>query len=177
VISGTPPTTVTAGTPYSFTPIASDPDVGDVLTFSINTTPSWASFNPMTGALTGTPSALNVGTTSGIVITVRDPDNASASLAAFNLTVQSGATGSTLLTWVPPTQNSNGTPLTDLAGYKVYWGTSQGNYPNSVTLSNPGLASYLVENLAPATYFFVVTAVNAGGTESQFSNVATKTIL
>src|SRR6185436_18116253 len=134
------------------------------------------SFDTATGRLTGTPAAQHVGTTTGIVITVNDGKQGTASLAPFNLTVQAVSVGSATLTWVPPTTNTDGSALTDLAGYKVYWGTSQGSYPNSTTLANPGLATYVVSNLAPATYFFVVTAYNSAGVESTFSGVASKII-
>jgi len=86
-ISGTPATTVDEDTVYSFTPTASDEDAGEVLTFSIVNKPNWASFDPATGALTGTPVNSDVGTTTGIVITVTDSSNASASLPAFDLEV------------------------------------------------------------------------------------------
>jgi hypothetical protein len=174
-ISGAPTTAVTAGTAYSFTPTASDPD-GDPLTFSIANLPTWASFDTATGRLWGTPAAQHVGTTTGIVISVDDGRQATASLAAFSVTVQAVAVGSATLSWTPPTTNTDGSPLTDLAGYKVYWGTSPGNYPNSTTLSNPGLSSYVVSNLAPGTYYFVATAFNSSGAESSFSGVASKTI-
>jgi hypothetical protein len=59
----------------------------------------------------------------------------------------------------------------------VYWGTSQGNYPNSVLLSNAGLTSYVVDQLTPATWYFAMTAVNASGIESQLSNMASKQVL
>ncbi len=175
-ISGAPTTAVLAGTAYSFTPTASDPDAGDTLTFRIANQPAWAAFDAATGRLSGTPGAQHVGTTTGIVITADDGE-ATASLAAFNVTVQAIAVGSATLSWTPPTTNTDGSPLTNLAGYKVYWGTSQGNYPNSVTLNNPGLTSYVVGNLAPGTYFFVATALNSAGVESTFSSAASKTIL
>jgi hypothetical protein len=162
------------GSAYAFTPTAADAD-GDTLAFSIANAPPWAAFDPATGQLSGTPGAGNVGTTSGIVISVSD-GQATTALAAFNLTVQAVATGSATLSWLPPTTNSDGTPLTDLAGYKVYWGTQQGTYTNSVTLNNPGLTSYVVDNLVAGTYFFVATAVSSTGAESTFSNVASKTI-
>jgi hypothetical protein len=85
VISGTPATTVAQGTNYSFTPTASDADTDTTLTFSIDNKPNWAVFNAQTGSLTGTPSANDVGSTSGIVITVSDGDE-QASLA-FAITV------------------------------------------------------------------------------------------
>ncbi len=88
----------------------------------------------------------------------------------------SGALGAATLDWMPPTTNKDGSPLTDLAGYRVYWGTTPGSYPNSVTVDNPGIASYMVENLVPSTYYFVTTAFNIAGIESEFSNMAQKTI-
>ncbi|WP_157152685.1 DUF4347 domain-containing protein, partial [Cellvibrio sp. BR] len=86
VISGTPLVSVDQDVAYSFTPTASDVDVGDVLTYSITNKPIWAAFDTATGALTGTPTNTDVGTTTGIVITVSD-GTLSASLAAFDLTV------------------------------------------------------------------------------------------
>jgi hypothetical protein len=174
-ITGVPPTSVTAGAAYAFTPTASDPDA-DTLTFSVVNLPAWASFDAATGRMSGTPAAQHVGTTTGIVITANDGRQGTASLAAFNVTVQAVAVGSATLTWLPPTTNTDGSPLTNLAGYKVYWGPSQGNYPNSTTLANPGLTSYVVTNLSPGTYFFVATAYNTAGAESSFSGIASKTI-
>lgn len=86
VISGTPATSANAGSPYSFTPNATDADAGTTLTFSIANKPGWASFNTATGALTGIPTNANVGTTAGIVISVND-GTATAALPAFALTV------------------------------------------------------------------------------------------
>jgi len=174
-ISGTPLTTVMQGNAYSFTPSASDPD-GDTLAFSIANMPGWASFSESTGLLNGTPSAADVGTYANIAITVSD-GTTNASLAAFSIEVVATATGSATLTWNPPTQNTDGSPLTNLAGYKIYWGTSQGNYTNSVTVNDPGLATYVVDQLTPATWFFTVTAVNSAGMESDYSNVASKQVL
>ena len=173
-ISGAPAPSVMSGTQYAFQPTANDVD-GDALTFSISNKPAWATFTTSTGRLQGTPGAGDVGTTSGVVIAVTD-GKASAALPAFGVTVQATANGSATLTWLPPTENTDGSALTNLAGYKVYWGSSQGNYPNSTTLNNAGLTSYVVENLVPGIYFFAVTAVNATGAESQQSNSATKTI-
>jgi hypothetical protein len=172
-ISGSPPTTASVGTAYTFTPTASDPDAGTTLTFSIANKPAWATFSTTTGQLQGTPTA--AGTFAGIAISVSD-GQAAVALSAFSVIVQAVATGSATLTWTPPTQNTDGSPLTDLAGYKIYWGTSQGSYSNSVTLNNPGLASYVVTNLVSGTYYFVATAINSQGVESSYSAPASKTI-
>ncbi len=66
--------------------------------------------------------------------------------------------------------------LTNLAGYRVRWGTAVGSYTNSVTLNNPGLTSYVVGSLVPGTYYFVVSALSSTGAESPLSNVRSKTI-
>jgi len=176
MISGVPPTTAIVGTHYSFTPAASDPDAADTLTFDVANRPVWTAFDAASGRLDGIPGTGDVGTTNSIVISVHDADNASASLAAFSIVVRSNETQSALLFWVPPTENTDGSPLTDLAGYKIYWGTSEGSYPNSITLDQVGLATYLVEALAANTYFFVITAVNSAGIESLPTNAASVTL-
>src|SRR5688572_28263141 len=174
-ISGTPPSQAVQGQQYSFTPTANDPN-GDALTFSITNTPAWATFNASNGRLSGTPTSAQVGTSANIRISVSD-GTATVNLPAFSITVVGTATGSAMLSWNPPTQNADGSPLTNLAGYRVYWGTSQGYLSNSTTLTNPGLSSYVVDQLTPATWYFALSAVNSSGTESALSNVASKQVL
>jgi hypothetical protein len=174
-ISGTPPSQVNANSAYNFTPTANDAD-GESLTFSVTGLPGWASFNASTGGISGTPTDANVGTYSNISITVSDTSNASATLGPFSITVNAVSLGSVTLNWTPPTQNDDGTTLTDLAGYKIYWGTTPGNYPNSVTITNAGMTSYVVDNLVPGTYEFVATSYNEAGVESVYSNPATKVV-
>lgn len=173
-ITGTPATSVLQGMAYSFQPTASDAN-GDVLTFAITNRPAWATFDAATGRLHGTPGPAHLGTTTGIVISVTD-GAASAALPPFSIAVQAIATGSATLSWTPPTQNTDGSPLTDLAGYRVRWGTSQGNYANVVSINNPGITTYVIENLTPNTYYFVATAFDTSGNESGYSNAASKTI-
>ena len=79
--------------------------------------------------------------------------------------------------WTAPAQNTGGTTLTDLAGYRLYYEISEANYPNRVENDTAGLTTYVVDNLAPATYYVVATSVNATGVESAYSNVAVKTVL
>ena len=173
-ITGAPGTAVMHGTEFSFMPAGDDPD-GDTLMYSIVNAPAWASFDAATGRLSGTPAAEHVGAMNGIVISVSDGER-SASLAAFTLTVQAVATGSATLSWLPPTTNTDGSPLTNLVGYKIYWGNSPESYPNTVTLNNPGLTRYVVTNLVPGTWFFVATALSGEGAESAFSSPASGTI-
>jgi hypothetical protein len=86
-----------------------------------------------------------------------------------------GTTGTAILTWVAPTENISGTQVTDLAGYRVYYGTDPSNLTESVEVSGPASTTYEVENLAPGTYYFAVAAYNSLGAESEQSNVASIT--
>jgi Putative Ig domain len=173
-ISGTPPSAINAANAYSFQPTASDAN-GDKLTFSIVKLPSWASFSTSTGRLSGTPGVADVGTYSGIVISVSD-GKTSASLAAFSIAVTQNSSGAATLTWVPPTQNTNGSVLTNLSGYRIYYGTSPSALNQTVTLNNAGLTAYVVQNLAPATYYFALKALTSSGAESSLSQTASKTV-
>ena len=80
------------------------------------------------------------------------------------------------LTWSAPTDNADGTPLTDLTGYKIRYGTASGNYSQKLILANPGLNRYVVDNLGSGTYFFTISAYNQAGTESQLSSELATTI-
>ena len=172
-IGGTPPTSVKVADTYWFRPAASDPD-GDTLTFSIQAQPPWANFNPTTGRLSGTPQAGDEGVYDNISIEVSD-GTASDSLA-FSITVNQVEPGSVELSWLPPTQNTDGSALTDLAGYKIYYGTTPGNYTEQIHIDNPSINTYVVENLSPDTYYFVVTSINSSGVESGFSGILTRTL-
>lgn len=173
-IQGQPGSSILAGQAYSFRPTATDPN-GDTLTFTAANLPDWASFNQSTGAVTGTPTGSDVGTYSGITITVSD-GTATASLSAFAITVTDVATGSATVSWTPPTQNSDGSALTNLAGYRITYGRSATVLDHSISLTNASLSSALVENLSSGTWFFAVSAVNSQGAASNASNVASKTI-
>jgi Putative Ig domain len=185
-IGGSPAPSVVTGSAYAFQPKATDPN-GLQVGFGIWNKPSWASFNSTTGLLSGTPSALNAGTYSNIVITAYD-GYAKAALPAFNVLVQksgsnplgtppasggmTSTTGSATLSWTPPTQNNNGSPLTDLAGYHIYYGTTA-DLGESVTLANAGLTRYVLSGLTQTTWYFAMTAYDTAGRESDRTAVAT----
>jgi len=173
-ITGNPDTSVTVGQPYSFTPTASGGS--GPYTFSIENTPPWASFNTTTGALTGTPSAGDVGTDSNIVISVSDGVT-SASLAPFSITVvaQSAGPATATVSWTIPTTNTDGTPLTDLAGFNLYYGTSPSAMTNVIDIPNPSVDTYVVTGLTSGTWYFVLTSYTTSGTMSVPSNIASKT--
>jgi hypothetical protein len=80
---------------------------------------------------------------------------------------QTAYAGDVTLEWDPNTE-------TDLTGYKVYYGTSSRTY--STPIAAGLLSTYTVTGLAPGTYYFAVTAFNADGMESAFSNEVSTTI-
>jgi hypothetical protein len=86
------------------------------------------------------------------------------------------SSGAVTLNWTAPTENTDGTPLTDLSGYDIHYGTKSGDYTQSVSVSNAGIATYVVDNLTPGTYYFSVSAVNSAGTESPLSSEVTATV-
>ena len=173
-IAGSPPAHVLEGEFYEFLPNAVDPD-GDSLEFSISRKPAWAQFDRYSGRLWGTPAAGDVGNFTNISITVSDGKD-SASLAAFDVSVNPIAVGAATLSWNPPTENADGTPLTDLVGYRIYYGRNADNLTQVVVLNNPGLTRHVIENLSTARWYFAMTSVNAEGVESQRTQTASKTI-
>jgi hypothetical protein len=170
-ISGTPRTTVVARKAYSFRPSASGPD-GATLSFSVKNLPSWATFSIATGQLSGTPTT--AGSYPGIVISVSDGQT-TASLAPFTITVSS-STGSATVTWAAPTENTNGTPLTDLSGFTISYGTSATALTQTVAVGSASASSYTIANLAAGTWYFSIKANASNGSESAPSAVLSATI-
>jgi hypothetical protein len=174
-ISGRPNTSINVGSVYGFTPTVTNPNA-DTLTFSIQNKPVWATFNTTSGAPAGTPTAADAGTYANIIISVTD-GMMSTSLPAFTLTVQQISNGTVTLDWTPPTQNTDGTVLTNLGGYRVNYGMTENNLTESVELTNAGLTSYVVSNLSSGTWFFGVSAYSTAGVESSLSGVVSQTFL
>ena len=173
-ISGQPVTSLNVGATYSFTPTAADAN-GDKLTYAIQNKPSWASFNAASGLLSGIPAAGTAGTYGNIVISVSDGVMA-ASLPAFAITVNQVSNGSATVSWLPPTANSDGTVLTNLAGYRIQYGTAANALSNTIQVASTGLTTYVVSNLSPGTWYFGMVAYTASGAQSALSNIGSKTI-
>ena len=174
VISGSPARSVAVGSAYRFTPSATDPD-GDALSFQIFNRPSWASFNSATGELAGTPGSAAAGSYGSIQISVND-GRATSALPAFSIVVEQSSNGSATLSWEPPTQRTDGSPLTDLAGYRIAYGNAPDSLGQKVTLDNPGVTTYVVDNLSQGTWYFAMTAFDSSGAESDYSSIGSKTI-
>jgi len=84
--------------------------------------------------------------------------------------------GSVTLSWTVPTENEDTSPLTDLAGYIIHYGTQAGQYSNTIYVDDPKITSYKVENLSPGTYYFSMTSINTDDVESALSDMVAKTV-
>ena len=103
---------------------------------------------------------------------------ASNGAAGVDAPVSNGAgpTNVAKLSWTRPTRNTDGTPLLDLSGYKIYIGPAGGSYTELIDLPNPELTTYVAENLAPGTYYFYIAAYDSAGVPSDGSIAVSKTI-
>ena len=81
---------------------------------------------------------------------------------------------SVALNWVAPDENVDGTPLTDLAGYRIYYGTASRDYSGMVQVNNPAETSHTL-SLASGDYYVAMTALDQEGNESAYSNEVLKT--
>jgi hypothetical protein len=171
-ISGTPDNVIVVGTSWSFQPEAYHRD-GATLSFSIQGKPAWASFSSSTGRLSGTPTSS--GSFGPITITASD-GKSHASLESFTLYAVQPGGGYAIVAWTPPTERTDGSALTDLAGYKIYYGKKSSSLTHVFNVKSAGLTSHLVENLDAGTWYFAVTAYDTKGLESARSATQSKTI-
>jgi hypothetical protein len=93
----------------------------------------------------------------------------------------SGGTATGTLSWAAPTTHTDGSPMTDLAGFRIYYGTASGNYTGWITLAGKTSTSMSVATLASAvpasgTYYIAVTAYDSSGIESSYSNEVSKNL-
>ncbi len=77
------------------------------------------------------------------------------------------------LTWSPPSTRADGSylPPSNLAGYRIYMGTSNSNLKPLVDLMDDEITKYTVDNLAAGSYYFSVSAYDTDGLESGLSQI------
>ena len=141
---------------------------------------SWSNDRGDSGLASGTSSwkTGNIGLELGEnVVTVTAEDTAGKTRTkTIKVRRESGEKGSVALSWSAPESRIDGSPLTNLAGYRIDYGLMSGVYDYEIDVNNPGVLSYVVENLAPGEWFFAVSAYDADGLESDPSNEAVRTI-
>ncbi len=141
---------------------------------------SWANDRGGEGVANGTDSwqtasiALELGENK-ITVTAEDTAGATTSRSIV-VNRESGQTGSATLSWTAPTARTDGTPLTNLAGYTVFYGRMSGIYDYRIDISNPGILAYVVENLVSGDWYFALAAYDSQGLESDRSNEVLRNI-
>jgi putative Ig domain-containing protein len=165
---GPPPTGVTAGQWYIFHPAAVPASAP--ISFTIENKPSWATFDTNTGMLAGRPVSANAGLYTDVRISVTD-GRSTHSFPPFLIIVYPNPRALTIgLTWSPPTETEDGAPLLDLAGYRIYRGTTPEEL-EPLAFVAPGLTRFVMDAPPQGLHYFAITAVNSAGAESDFSPV------
>jgi hypothetical protein len=172
VISGGASPIVEIGQPYTFQPLVTDA-AGEQVNLLIHGKPRWLVFDRSTAALSGTPGAGDVGQYGDIRLYAANPYSKIVS-TPFTIIVgppAPGTIGATTLFWSPPMENTDGSALIDLAGYRIYYGTTADSLNQVVDVADPGLSARVMGGLPPGTWYFAVTAYNASGVESDHSAI------
>ena len=173
-ISADAPAYARVGTAYDFAPSSNDGD-GDALHFTADNLPPWASINATTGHITGTPQADDVGVYESITIKVADATH-TVSTQPFDITVIGAAGGMATLHWETPLSKVDGSPLDDLAGYRIVYGRNPDDLDESVFIDDPTATSYEFEDLDSGVWYFAVIGIDAGGLEGPPTTTASKSI-
>ena len=136
------------------------------------------------GSSAAATSTTGTGTTGSSPQTSADAGTSTSGSSTTSGSTTSGSTPPTTpvagtsvtLGWVAPTENNNGSPITDLAGYKIHYGVTSQDYTKVVAVSNPSLSRYVLDSLESGTYFFAITAYNSKGIESTLSGEISATL-
>jgi hypothetical protein len=132
--------TAVASTSVASTPVASTPVASTPVAFTPVVSVPVTSTTPV--ASTSSSSSSSSGGTSG------------------------SATENVTLSWSAPTENTNGSALTNLSGYIIYYGTSASAMTQTIDINTVGMLTYVVGDLSAGNWYFQIVAVNAAGVES-----------
>lgn len=161
-----PPDTAVVGEPYEFVPVVSNAIVPN-LQFSYINRPSWSGSYRGSGAIMGTPT--EPGVYANVQIQAWDGVHFGVS-APFTITVASAA-GSVNLRWVKPAVNTDGSPLTNLAGYIIHYGTSAANLDAQLFVKSADSTTAEIGNLSAGNWYFRIAAVTDANVQGPFSTI------
>ena len=158
------------GETVNFVATASDPEDGDISENII-----W--YSDIAGEI-GRGANINVtleAAVHDIMAEIRDSKN---STSRDSVTIEIAAnTGMATLTWSAPIENTDGSTLTDLAGFRIYYGVQRDNLTNSITLNDPQQTTHVIENLAAGrVMYFAISSFNRHQVESELSQIVSKEI-
>ena len=109
-------------------------------------------------------------------ITISAKNRAGETGSRTVMIIREGEAGSVTLTLTAPTTREDGTPLTDLAGYYIRYGRMSEIYDEEIKIENPGVVTYVVESLSSGTWYFVASAYDSTGLESNLSNEVSRKV-
>jgi len=165
---------VRVGSLFELQPAATDAD-GDALTFSAENLPPWASFDSSNGRISGTPGADDVGAYESITIAVADAAHSTVT-SPFTITVNGTGAAVATLTWEKPLARVDGSPLDDLAGYRIVYGREANDLDHSVFVEGADQCSYEFDSLSSGVWYFAIIGVSASGLEGPPTTPAMKSI-
>ena len=92
--------------------------------------------------------------------------------------VSKAPASSATLNWTAPVARSDQSPLSlaEIGGYRVYYGTVEGEYPFRIDVNDGTAVEVVINDLPTGTYYFVVTTYDTEDRESEYSKVVVKTI-
>jgi Fibronectin type III domain len=141
--------------------------------------------NGSTASTSGTPAAVSAPTTSAPTDSIGAPSTTTpasttatpaSTTATPASTLPAATSDSVTLSWSAPDENTNGTALTNLAGYQINYGTSPSALTQQISINTVGVMNYVVSNLNSGTWYFEIIAVNSAGVQSTPTSVVSTTI-
>jgi hypothetical protein len=134
---------------------------------SCETSANWTGSEPVSVPTEGSQSVGPLNANSTFSLTCSNVQGSAVEMVSVNVLAQLS------LSWVAPTENVDGTPLTDLDGYRIYYGTSSRNYGVPEDIGDIAATSISIE-VPSGSYYVAMTAMDADGNESGYSNEVLK---
>jgi hypothetical protein len=141
--------------------------------FALSTLLAGCSDSDDTAGTAAAPASTTSATTSATTTST----TTSTTTATVTSTATDGSSnGAATLSWVPPTENTNGQSVSDLAGYYIYYGTDESDLSQIISVAGADTTTFVVNGLGSGTYYFAVRAYNTMGVDSAQSDIASVTI-
>lgn len=173
-------TTITVAAPPSVTLSANPTSVqsggSSTLTWSSSNASGCTASGDWSGSKATSGSQTITSLTSDSTFTLVCTGTGGSTTRSTTVTIAVNSMRSVEVSWDAPTTRADGSPLTNLAGFRIHYGTASGNYTQVVEVDNPSLDSYTVDNLTNGTYYFAVTAYDSDSMESNYSMEVSATL-
>jgi hypothetical protein len=139
--------------------------------------PALTALFALSAMLAGCSDSDDTASTAAPSSTASTTTSTSTTTATVTSTATDGSSnGAATLTWVPPTENTNGQSASNLAGYYIYYGTDESELSQIISVPGADTTTYVVSGLGSGTYYFAVRAYNTMGVDSAQSDIASVSI-